>query len=214
MVDHAGGVAALDLLGQGVGAHGDDRDLAEPAVEGAMARVAARPSISRHVDVHQDDVEAAARRLGHGLLAVVGRLDLAADQGQQGRADLAVHRMVVDQQDAGRARGRGRPRLAGVVGLDLGRLQLQPEGRAVAQGAVETDLAAHQLDQRLADRQPQARAAIGPAGRAVDLAEALEQPTLPLDGDADTGVDDFELQPVLELAGLDGQAGADPARPR
>ena len=73
----------------------------------------------------------------------------------------------------------------------------------MAERAVDADLAPHQLNQRLADRQTQARAAVHPAGRAIDLAEALEQAALLLDGDADTGINDLEPQPVFDLAGLD-----------
>ena len=54
--------------------------------------------------------------------------------------------------------------------------------------ALDPDASAHQLDQALADGQPEAGAAVAPRGRGVDLAEGLEQPVLAVGRDADAGV--------------------------
>ena len=52
------------------------------------------------------------------------------------------------------------------------------EAAAAAGRAVDRELAAHQLHQVLADRQPEAGAAVAPAGRGVGLREGLEQALL------------------------------------
>ena len=71
-------------------------------------------------------LQLAGRRLD-GLLAIFGDVDLAARQGQQGDADFAVHRMVVDQQDAGGAWQKGCPLLGNAQGLGDRRGDLHPE---------------------------------------------------------------------------------------
>src|SRR5690606_31637846 len=75
--------------------------------------------------------------------------------------------------------------------------QLEPEGAALARLAHHADPAVHGADQSLADRQPQAAAAIMAGGRAVRLGERLEQGRLARGRDADPAVFDGEMQPVL-----------------
>ena len=60
------------------------------------------------------------------------------------------------------------------------------------------DAAAHQLDQRAADRQAQARAAEPAADRGVGLLEAAEQARAGLLVEADAGVGDLEADLVAE----------------
>ena len=62
--------------------------------------------------------------------------------------------------------------------------------------------AAHQLDQALADRQAQARAAVLARGRGVDLAERLEQPALALSSPAVTGDNEDGLLTMGEVLKL------------
>ena len=57
----------------------------------------------------------------------------------------------------------------------FGQRQLDDEGRALAQLALDLDLAAHQLRQLAADGQAQPGAAEPPRGRGVGLGELLEQ---------------------------------------
>ena len=88
------------------------------------------------------------------LRAAVGRRAAHAAGDDVSLQDFGIGHVVFDDEDASmgelahmhRRRGGGR------------RLQRQaePEGRALGFGAVEADLAAHQLDQLTADRQTQA----------------------------------------------------------
>jgi hypothetical protein len=65
-------------------------------------------------------------------------------------------------------------------------------GPAPHLAALDTDLAAHQLDQPLGD--DEAGAAVAPCRRRIDLAERLEQPAHTVLGDADPGVANLEAQ--------------------
>ena len=77
-------------------------------------------------------------------------------------------------------------------GLRVRLRQVQRERAALAGRARQLDLAAEQSRQFAADRQPQARAAVLAAGRAVGLLERLEDDLLLLRRDADAGVADAE----------------------
>src|SRR3954470_6344362 len=67
-------------------------------------------------------------------------------------------------------------RFSTVVGMDWlvapVQRQLEPEAGAAAGAIVETDVALHELDQALADRQAKARAALLARGGGVGLGEA------------------------------------------
>ena len=110
---------------------------------------------------------------------------------------LAVRRHVVRDQHAqgadpvGGEHG-GLRRDDGIAVLEG---ELEPEQAALAGLALQADRAAHRLDQRLADRQAEAAAAIVPRGRAVGLDESLEQLRLPMQWDADASIADLEPQP-------------------
>src|SRR3954468_19149079 len=71
---------------------------------------------------------------------------------------------------------------------------MEPERRTAAFATAPADLAAHQLDQTLADREAQAGAAVTTRGRRIRLAEALEQYVLPLGRHADARIGDAEQQ--------------------
>ena len=71
---------------------------------------------------------------------------------------------------------------------------LEPERRADAAGALEADLATHQLDDALGDDQPEAGAPQVPGGGTVGLIERLEEPWLVLRPDSRAGVTHHEAQ--------------------
>ena len=60
--------------------------------------------------------------------------------------------------------------------------------------AVAIDLAGHQIDQLLADRQAQAGASVFSRGRGVHLGERLKQTRPGLFGNADAGIGDFKMR--------------------
>src|SRR4051794_24514933 len=100
------------------------------------------------------------------------RLDIVRDQHAQRR------RRSLDRWDSLRS-----SRLVTSLERDL-----EPEPAAFAGRALHPDLATHGLDQPLADRQPEAGAAINAGDRALDLAERNEQLGLLVRRYADPGV--------------------------
>ena len=76
-------------------------------------------------------------------------------------------------------------------------LQDEPEGRALARAALEADLAAHLLDDPLADRQARARCRRSAAGWSCRPGRRARRGCPGLGGDADPGVADDELQPAV-----------------
>src|SRR4051812_15805667 len=78
--------------------------------------------------------------------------------------------------------------------------RLQPKAQSEVKtatrtlGAVDLELAAHQLHEVPADRQPEPGAAIATADRSVGLRERLEQALLLFGAHADPGVTHFETQ--------------------
>lgn len=72
--------------------------------------------------------------------------------------------------------------------------QHERERAARAGLAVDDDLSAHQRGEPFDDREPEAGAAVEPGVRDVALGERLEDHGLTLGGDADTRVDDGEVQ--------------------
>ena len=81
------------------------------------------------------------------------------------------------------------------------------EGAADARRALHRDVAAHQAAQAPADREPEAGAAVFARGRAVGLAELLEQPGHLLLAHADAGIGHHEgEEAVVVLLALDVQA--------
>ncbi len=66
------------------------------------------------------------------------------------------------------------------------------------------EIAPHQAHQSPADRKPQARSAVAPGGRAVNLGKRFEQARELLRGDSDAGVSDREPQHGAVLTDLGG----------
>src|SRR5690606_3071140 len=85
-----------------------------------------------------------------------------------------------------------------------GNVDGEGEGGAAVDLAGGPHGAAEHLGQALADRQPEPGAAEAAGGRAVELAEALEQPVHAVGADADPGVLDGELELVAQAAALAG----------
>ena len=165
-----------------------------PASAARIARGRLEAVHLRHLAVHEDEVVGLARR---ALDAPRGRsshdVDLVA---RPSRASCTATRWFIALSSTTRTRserrgspaatGAGRRRAAtaagerrAVTGADA-RLRpdgdREPERAAPARLALHADRAAHQLDQLLADREPQAGAAVPPRRRAVGLRERLEQP--------------------------------------
>ncbi len=102
-------------------------------------------------------------------------------------------RIVVHHQYPQAPHGR---RAAVALAVVLARLKhrAEVEMAAMVQHAIDTDLAAQQLHQLLADRQPQAGAAMLAGGRGIGLRERLEQACHVVRRHADAGVTDREMQ--------------------
>ena len=92
------------------------------------------------------------------------------------------------------AAGHGERRL-------VGNRQREPDGkrRADAEGRLDPDLAAHLLDDPLADREAQPRAAILRIDRCVRLREIIKQPADLVGRKADAGIAnrDFDARPTV-----------------
>src|SRR6202012_2791381 len=87
--------------------------------------------------------------------------------------------------------------------------QVDPERRALTDGAAYAHLAAHEFGEPFDDGQAKTRAAVVPRGRGVDLREGLEQSIHAIGGDADAGIVDLDVQleDALEVGrGGGGQA--------
>ena len=78
--------------------------------------------------------------------------------------------------------------------MALGQGDDKPESAALAGSALNPDFAAHQVDQPLADGQPEPGATILAGHRVVGLLEGIEQPRLRCAFDTDAGIGDREAQ--------------------
>src|SRR5215213_11195864 len=72
------------------------------------------------------------------------------------------------------------------------------EDAAGTERALDPDLPPHQLDEALADRQAESRAAVAPGRRGIDLAEGPEEAVPPVSRDADPGVANGEMEGLLD----------------
>ena len=103
VVVHPGRDAALVVFATRVRRQRQDRR-ARPAI-GRLAHADDLGGLDavhvRHVAIHQDHVVARRLPARDGLLAVVRRIDLAAQLPERLARDLAVHRIVLGDQDAG-----------------------------------------------------------------------------------------------------------------
>ncbi|MCX5743251.1 MAG: hypothetical protein NT062_12225, partial [Proteobacteria bacterium] len=142
----------------------------------------------RHVEVEDREIEGiAARDPCERLARARGRGDRDLPLLELELEDAQVRRVVVDDEHA--LAGEGHE--PGLVALgnraDLaGDREL--ERRADADLAGDGHLAVHELDEPLADREPETGAAVEPRRRRVDLGERAEQPVDPIRGDADASV--------------------------
>src|SRR5262249_57649732 len=73
--------------------------------------------------------------------------------------------------------------------------QSEMERRALVLTALRPDAAAVELDELLADRQPEARAAGAAGNRVIELLEWLEEPRQVVLADSDAGVSDPQPDP-------------------
>ena len=180
-----------------VGGEGQDRGVGVGAIavaDLAHGRLAAHAG---HADVHQDQVEHIDVRGQHRFLAARGEGQVQVEGGQQVQYELAVGLVVIDHQHPRPltgAAGSGFQRLGDQWGVGDGGGDLEPEAAALADRAVDADLAAHGLDQAAADGQAQARAAFHAVGGAMHLRKAAEQAGLTLLGNAAAAVDDVDAE--------------------
>lgn len=129
--------------------------------------------------------------------------------GEQAEGDIAVYRVVLDQQDAfarvpveqlcfGGQAGAW-VRLDG-LGCEFLQAGAEPEGAAAPRGALHADLAAHQFGKFARDRQSQAGAAIFAGGRVVGLFKTVEQAWQDIGGNADAAVGDGKADQAVVVA--------------
>ena len=149
----------------------------------------------RHVHVEQHQIERPCLQIADRIGAVLGLDDLDAERFEEEPRDLAVERMIVDQQDR---KPLGPAHAAGAVDLGLGRrlgftaaghgAEGQREGRALALLACRHQIALHQMRQLAADRQAEPGAAETACGGGVGLGEGCEQLVERFGAHADAGV--------------------------
>ena len=206
------------VVGPGVAEHpGDhvDRDVARGRMH-LQPGQQLRPVHHRQAHVEQDRVRTARVREREARVAALRDDPLEARVVCRTEQELGEHRIVLDdqqhpvvrrqrvaivvelplEQQAGtrllrELARRRRTRHVGVaVAVRAGELdrERQRERAADVDDRLDMDLAAEQLGDLRADRQPQARAAEAPARRPVRLLEGLEDQPEPVAGDADAGV--------------------------
>jgi hypothetical protein len=204
---HAGGEAFFAVGGHGAGGEGDDGDAAEGAVELANLAGDIDAGEAGHLDIHEDEVDWLQGYLeqGEALFAVFGEEDAAAGAIEHFAGDEAIDGVVFDEEDVASVEaGYGGGRVGGGgEGFELvGKGELEPEGAAVAGGAVAADFAAHGADEFARDGEAEAGAAVLAAGSGLGLDEGGEDALDLIGGDADAGVVDFEAEgDALGVAG-------------
>ena len=105
--------------------------------------------------------------------------------------NLAVRGIVIDDEHADVLQVSPRPfDDEGSPGRLFFHWQDEPEGRALAGLAFQSDLAAHQVHQLFGNRQTESRASIAPRQGTVRLGEGLKEFLLRFVGNADAGVGD------------------------
>ena len=136
-----------------------------------------------------------------GAIRVQTRLDEQLLRNDQ------VDRLVFDDQDAcvsmasleallGRSFHRFRQRLR-CIAAALSDAYREPEGTALAQLAVHTDFAVHQLHQAFAEGEPKPGSTVFSGGRCIRLLEYQEKSLLVRRTDADAGIRHFEAKQHL-----------------
>ncbi len=191
VIVQAGGAEGRHLVGKHVGGHGDDRNAAAGG-KGADHPRRRETVHAGHLHVHQHEVVAGRAHGRDRRLAASRHLDPVPVSFEQRAGEHLVHLDVLDDQEAAgpdrrfrRSRGRTRP-----VILPVWQRHREPEGGAATHLASQADLAAHQLDQFLADRKAQPRTAVAAGNGSIRLAETPEQPVLRRRLDARTRVAD------------------------
>ena len=160
-----------------------------------------------HLHIHDDQRVSIFLGLLDGLETVFRRIHCQADFIEQEAGDFQVDRFVVDQQDATSlmvlaeqrfgvriVSGRCAP-AAALLAKACGK----PEEAANAGGALDAHFPAHQLDDPLGNRQPEAGAAVFSCGGVVGLFKGVEQPGDCFLRDADTGIVHLEAHHGLLL---------------
>ncbi len=100
--------------------------------------------------------------------------------------------VVIDDESADSLEGIGSG--CGVGGFGTGEAEGEPERGALAWSAMESDHAAHELDELFGDGESEAGAAVFSGEGTVSLAEGLEEPVAGFWGDADPCIGDFEAE--------------------
>ena len=208
------------MLRQHIGAQGDDRRVGIGTARGADRPGRLIAVRSRHLQVHEHQIEGLLRGQGHGLVAALGDDHGLAGGFQHGADQFPVHGHVVHHQDLTarppRAGASLDPRVSGRDGQGL-RGDLEAEGRPLAKLRFHRDPAAHEAHQLGADGQAEPGAPVAAVGGPVQLREALEQlaqlvprnsePRV-ADGHGELlrlrieGRDDRDSAPVRELQGI------------
>ena len=171
-VVHAGVAAIFDIVRKGIGGQRNDRKTAPVSAKRADRARCFKPVHFGHAHVHERDIESTCRSLLDRQAAVRRNRNIDIEALQQLGEHHLVGGIVFSQQDLQRpphggqyahqfifcgadAAGHGERRL-------IGNRQREPDGehRADAEDRLDPDFAAHLLDDPLADREAQPRAAI------------------------------------------------------
>src|ERR1051325_6554433 len=116
--------------------------------------------------------------------------------------DSAVRRVVFDQQEipVGKLWLRGLPCRRRIRCRRDGK-DGEMKGRTFAGVALDPNAAAHQFGEPFANGQPEAGAPVVASGGGIDLLERFKKPALSIDGNANTGIADREMQqPIFRIA--------------
>ena len=211
--EHFVKLSGLDRLGQATGerragelrligtnAHRSEQDQGHRFDAGQLADFAREHDAihARHLHVQNRQVEAFRRRAAipgparplwaprgimphlrglHGQNAAVGRVVVHDQQAQIGQLRLAVLPARTAALSGAACSGRVKWKVEPFCGH-----------------AFDPHFAAHQFDQPLADGEAEAGAAVMARGRSIGLAEGFEQARQPVDGNADAGVANGEMQ--------------------
>ena len=202
---HSRAQAALAVPGHGMGGQRDDRH-ASPAAPLRLANCAGGIDSVHpgHLHVHQDQIEASVLQCLKGSGPAVDRRDRVPVSRQHDLGESAVHGIVFHQQHGQLWRVRallGAAHLGwrALTGGRLSRAIRQPEahremkGTSLPRRALEPDPAPHPLHQTGRDGEPQARAAIVPRCRGIDLPERREDDRLLLHRNPDSGITHREI---------------------
>ena len=165
----------------------------------------------RHPPIHQHQVVGLFSSSGQrrqGVRPVQRHADIEMEEAQHLGQDFAGHLVVIHHQHPHPFEQRAGllHQIAPARLRLLGDLQMhgEPDGRALpGLRVLDPDPAPHPLDQILADRQPQARAAEPAGGGLIGLDEFFKQPGLNLRRHADARIAHIHLQGQRRFRGVD-----------